>query len=995
MDSYFPARKPGAQAGLTVKDSSRGLNSLLKAPEKSQPAKPVMVSGHTPVGPSLPPEALLSAPVKPEFRCIFALASQSLHAGQLPSTPTLPCREIEQREIEAFLHGCLSSGSSGSLYVSGSPGVGKTAVVVSATAGILRGEVWHRAVDVRQAAHSHTVFTWLSPPTPLQSRILAALPAWCASQGVPAPVIHSYNGLTTDWTPAELQDLLSGIMKSVRAGVSSRAGGNIATLAGDDAASENAVYTPGSRGGRGRKLVDDAPESDCSDADEEHDEDADESRLASSPVKKRRAGASASAARGRSTSVGAPSIPSVVRTPARAALAALAPSLTSSVSPGSKSTAKGQAQLLAALSRTKWGSLVPPGLTVPAASPRGRPGSLALPSPSPPRARDGAAASSSPTPSRAASAFPVGPLLTSPPKGTPSTPSPGRRGAKASSAASSPSSLLSAPFATALSLGISPTSSPSHASSGANASTSGSSTSSGSGGAGGPLHIVVVDELDGMLRKGDKQQRALEALFLEPARRGSRVVVLGIANAIAMTEKFLPSLRTVGASPSVVVFRPYSDAQIGEIIAQRLAGACEAWEGAQRAAREQRATVTGCGGAGRKRAAPGASASPSGTPTAAAVATAPKPAAVAQQCVIDPSAILYLARRVSSKTGDLRRALDVGRKALACAGRVWCDPPPAPQQGGSLGADDNDCDDELGADGLAGMQDCGMAAEPDVEPSEALVSPPASPKRASGNKRGGAAHSAPVEPDVPTCACCSTGFAWQRQPARAPAAVAAPAGMTSAGTAPAAPLPAPSPARKPQHYALGLRDLVPVLDALERSYAASLQALPRQGLVLVCAARALAEKEARDTQAIRDAQEAQRLPDGGGVDQFMMAPGSAAERRVVSKKEAEERAAAASGSNPIAVAALERAYSSLCRRKLLQPVSHSQFTDLVNRLADEGMLVLQGGGRGSASAAASVGCGAGSAKTVRVKVQLADLDVALSASPLYQALAADVRNGTI
>lgn len=67
-----------------------------------------------------------------QHRCLLTLAANALHAGQLPTTPSLPCRESEQREIEAFLHGCLSSGKPGNLYISGSPGVGKTAVTVSA-----------------------------------------------------------------------------------------------------------------------------------------------------------------------------------------------------------------------------------------------------------------------------------------------------------------------------------------------------------------------------------------------------------------------------------------------------------------------------------------------------------------------------------------------------------------------------------------------------------------------------------------------------------------------------------------------------------------------------------------------------------------------------------------------------------------------------------------------------------------------------------------------
>ena len=79
------------------------------------------------------------APVAPPpVRCIFAEAVERMHASRQPHE--LPCRDAEVAAVRGFLHGCLegtggAGNGGGSLYIAGSPGVGKTAVVVRGRKG--------------------------------------------------------------------------------------------------------------------------------------------------------------------------------------------------------------------------------------------------------------------------------------------------------------------------------------------------------------------------------------------------------------------------------------------------------------------------------------------------------------------------------------------------------------------------------------------------------------------------------------------------------------------------------------------------------------------------------------------------------------------------------------------------------------------------------------------------------------------------------------------
>ena len=96
----------------------------------ASPPPPSRAARAGPSAPAAPPQRL---PPPPAPRCLLSLAADALHAGQLP--PVLPCRAAEQAGVEDFLRRAVSSGVAASLYVCGSPGVGKTAVVVSVCGG--------------------------------------------------------------------------------------------------------------------------------------------------------------------------------------------------------------------------------------------------------------------------------------------------------------------------------------------------------------------------------------------------------------------------------------------------------------------------------------------------------------------------------------------------------------------------------------------------------------------------------------------------------------------------------------------------------------------------------------------------------------------------------------------------------------------------------------------------------------------------------------------
>ncbi|XP_057255024.1 cell division control protein 6 homolog [Pezoporus wallicus] len=121
----------------------------------------------------------------------------------------------------------------------------------------------------------------------------------------------------------------------------------------------------------------------------------------------------------------------------------------------------------------------------------------------------------------------------------------------------------------------------------------------------GPMVLLVLDELDQLESKG---QDVLYTLFEWPWLPSSRLVLVGMANALDLTDRSLARLGAHG-SPQLLHFPPYTREQLTSILQERLGQ-------------------------------------------------------VAGDPVLDAAALQFCARKVSAVSGDARKALDVCRRAV-------------------------------------------------------------------------------------------------------------------------------------------------------------------------------------------------------------------------------------------------------------------------------------------------------------------------------------------
>ena len=106
--------------------SSSNVNNI--TPKKQRPSSAFT----TPTGPRIK-KALQVTPLP--LRTIssslldspYKLAQQNLHVSAVPSS--LPCREEEYNTILEYLEGAIDEGVGACIYISGVPGIGKTATV--------------------------------------------------------------------------------------------------------------------------------------------------------------------------------------------------------------------------------------------------------------------------------------------------------------------------------------------------------------------------------------------------------------------------------------------------------------------------------------------------------------------------------------------------------------------------------------------------------------------------------------------------------------------------------------------------------------------------------------------------------------------------------------------------------------------------------------------------------------------------------------------------
>jgi cell division control protein 6 len=127
-------------------------------------------------------------------------------------------------------------------------------------------------------------------------------------------------------------------------------------------------------------------------------------------------------------------------------------------------------------------------------------------------------------------------------------------------------------------------------------------------------YLITLDEIDHILTL---DLEILYKLFEWSLQRSSRLVLIGIANALDLTDRFLPRLKARNLKPQLLPFLPYTAFHIKTIIITRLKSLLSA-----------------------------DSQTPDYVP------------------FLHPAAIELCSRKVSSQTGDLRKAFDICRRAI-------------------------------------------------------------------------------------------------------------------------------------------------------------------------------------------------------------------------------------------------------------------------------------------------------------------------------------------
>lgn len=128
-------------------------------------------------------------------------------------------------------------------------------------------------------------------------------------------------------------------------------------------------------------------------------------------------------------------------------------------------------------------------------------------------------------------------------------------------------------------------------------------------------YVVVLDEIDQLL---NLDLAVLYSLFEMSFSRQSRLVLVGIANALDLTDRFLPRLKARNMKPQLLPFLPYSAPQIASIISAR----CRSLLAASSAVDAKFTPL-----------------------------------------LLSP-AITLISKKVSSQTGDLRKAFDIAQRVV-------------------------------------------------------------------------------------------------------------------------------------------------------------------------------------------------------------------------------------------------------------------------------------------------------------------------------------------
>ncbi|KAF2156876.1 cell division control protein Cdc6 [Myriangium duriaei CBS 260.36] len=130
------------------------------------------------------------------------------------------------------------------------------------------------------------------------------------------------------------------------------------------------------------------------------------------------------------------------------------------------------------------------------------------------------------------------------------------------------------------------------------------------------ISLLVLDEIDQLV---ELDLKLLYSLFEWSMQPKSNLILIGIANALDLTDRLLPRLKSRNVKPSLLPFMPYTAPQINDIITARL-----------------RTLNT-------------STSDPTFVP------------------FLHPAAILLCSKKVASQTGDLRKAFDIVKRALSLA----------------------------------------------------------------------------------------------------------------------------------------------------------------------------------------------------------------------------------------------------------------------------------------------------------------------------------------
>lgn len=285
------------------------------------------------------------------------------------------------------------------------------------------------------------------------------------------------------------------------------------------------------------------------------------------------------------------------------------------------------------------------------------------------------------------------------------------------------------------------------------------------------------------------------------------------------------------------------------------------------------------------------------------------------------------------------------------------------------------------------------------------------------------------------CVCCrSNGFKWRPSSSKD--------NGSATSLAKGALLSSATPAKLT--YAVSLPNMTAVLTAAfdRNRYCAALLRLPRDGQLLVCTARGLAEKEANKRTHLEAYERARKEGthdsyvgtfDGAGLTFSGLATTMGAyrnnrgnlTRQLLSNGSSSSSSGEGEGrgndhpssspslpnllATPITLAQLRETFTVVCRKRTLSSIDTSEFIDLIDRLESDGILTIlnkthnKGNSNGTNAQGRMVNVGYSSVKnstawlqsTARLNVNVEDVNFAFGDKTFFTNIIADVRRGVL